>query len=31
MSFPIAVQIYSVRDEATADLEGTLRAIKEMG
>ncbi len=31
MSFPIAVQIYSVRNEASADLEGTLRAIKEMG
>ncbi len=31
MSFPIAVQIYSVRNEAKADLKGTLKAIKEMG
>lgn len=31
MSLPIAVQIYSVRDEASADLYGTLKQIKEMG
>ncbi|MBQ9079763.1 MAG: sugar phosphate isomerase/epimerase [Clostridia bacterium] len=31
MSFPIAVQIYSVRENAKADLEGTLKAIKAMG
>ena len=31
MSFPIAVQVYSVRENAKADLEGTLKAIKEMG
>ncbi len=28
---PIAIQLYSVRDEAAADLRGTLSAIKEMG
>ncbi len=28
---PIAIQLYSVRDEAAADLRGTLAAIKEMG
>ena len=31
MSFPIAVQVYSVRDDAAADLAGTLGKIKEMG
>lgn len=31
MSFPVAVQVYSVRDDAKADLEGTLQKIKEMG
>ena len=31
MSFPIAVQVYSVRNDAKADLKGTLKAIKEMG
>ncbi len=31
MSFPIAVQVYSVRNEAAADLKGTLTAIKKMG
>ena len=31
MSFPIAVQVYSVRDDAAADLRGTLEKIKEMG
>ncbi len=28
---PIAIQLYSVRDEVAADFKGTLRAIKEMG
>ncbi len=28
---PIAIQLYSVRDEAAADLRGTLTAIKAMG
>lgn len=28
---PIAVQVYSVRDDASADLYGTLKKIKEMG
>ncbi len=31
MALPIAVQIYSVRDNAKADLRGTLQKIKEMG
>ena len=31
MSLPVAVQIYSVRDDAAKDLKGTLIAIKEMG
>ncbi len=31
MTLPIAVQVYSVRDEATNDLRGTLTKIKEMG
>ena len=31
MPFPIAVQLYSVRQEAQADLFGTLSKIKEMG
>lgn len=31
MSFPIAVQIYSVRDDAEKDLRKTLEQIKEMG
>ncbi len=31
MSFPVAVQVYSVRDDAKADLRGTLTKIKEMG
>jgi len=31
MSMPIALQVYSVRDDAKADLEGTLKKIKEMG
>ncbi len=28
---PIAIQVYSVRDDAATDLKGTLIAIKEMG
>ena len=31
MKFPVAVQIYSVRDDAQADLLGTLKKIKSMG
>lgn len=31
MSLPIALQIYSVRDDAKADLKGTLKKIKAMG
>ena len=31
MSFPVAVQVYSVRDDAKADLAATLRSIREMG
>ncbi len=31
MSFPVAVQVYSVRDDAKADLRATLAKIKEMG
>lgn len=30
-SKPIAVQVYSVRNEAAADMYGTLKSIKEMG
>ena len=30
-SKPIAVQVYSVRDNAAADMYGTLKSIKEMG
>ena len=30
-SLPIAVQVYSVRDDAAADLYATLKKIKEMG
>lgn len=30
-SFKIGVQLYSVRDEASRDFEGTLKALKEMG
>ncbi len=29
--FPIAIQVYSVRDDAEKDLYGTLKQIKEMG
>ena len=31
MKFPIAVQVYSVRNEASKDLRGTLEQIKKMG
>ena len=31
MALPVAVQVYSVRDEAKADLRGTLEQIKKMG
>ena len=31
MALPIAVQVYSVRDDAAADLRATLQAIKNMG
>ena len=28
---PIAIQLYSVRDDAAADMRGTLQKIREMG
>ena len=31
MSFPVAIQVYSVREDAKADLRATLAQIKEMG
>ena len=31
MSLPVAVQLYSVRDEAEKDLLGTIRKMKELG
>lgn len=31
MALPVAVQVYSVRDDAMADIRGTLKQIKEMG
>ncbi len=31
MALPVAVQLYSVRDEMQQDVRGTLRAIKDMG
>ena len=31
MSFPVAIQVYSVRDAAAKDFRGTLEQIKEMG
>lgn len=31
MAFSVAVQVYSVRNEASADLRGTLESIKAMG
>lgn len=31
MALPVALQLYSVRDEMEKDMPGTLRAVKEMG
>ena len=31
MKFPVALQLYSVRDDVKADLDGTLKQVKEMG
>ncbi len=31
MSLPVAIQVYSVRKEAEADLRGTLSALRDMG
>lgn len=31
MKLPVAIQVYSVRDDASADLDATLAKIKEMG
>ncbi|MBN2710936.1 MAG: sugar phosphate isomerase/epimerase, partial [Planctomycetes bacterium] len=31
MTMPIGIQLYSVRDNLTADFEGTIKAIAEMG
>lgn len=31
MKFPIALQLYTVRDNLSADFEGTLKKVKEMG
>lgn len=31
MSLPVAVQLYSVRDDLGADMRGTLQQVKEMG
>ena len=31
MALPVAVQLYSVRDEAEKDLPGTIRQMKELG
>ncbi|MCQ2354586.1 MAG: sugar phosphate isomerase/epimerase [Clostridia bacterium] len=31
MKLPVGIQVYSVRDDAAADLEGTLAKLKEMG
>ncbi len=31
MSFPVAVQLYSVRDAMAEDFEGTIKKVKEMG
>ncbi len=31
VSLPIGLQLYSVREDAAADFEGTLRKVKEMG
>ena len=29
--FPVAIQVYSVRDDAAADMMGTLKKIADMG
>lgn len=31
MKFPIAIQLYSVRNELSNDFEGTLKKVKELG
>jgi len=31
MALPVAIQLYSLRDETKADFVGTLKAVKEMG
>lgn len=31
INFPIALQLYSVRDDLAADFEGTLKKVKELG
>ncbi|MDR1734589.1 MAG: sugar phosphate isomerase/epimerase [Oscillospiraceae bacterium] len=31
MALPVAIQLYSLREEAEKDLKGTLKAVKEMG
>ena len=31
MALPVALQLYSVRDDFAADMEGTLKKVKEMG
>lgn len=31
MNFPVALQLYSVRDDAAADFVGTLKRVKKMG
>lgn len=30
MSFPVAVQLYSVRDNMAEDFEGTIKKVKEI-
>ena len=29
--FPIAIQLYSIRDDMAADFEGTLKKVKKLG
>ena len=31
MSFPVALQLYSVRDAMAEDFAGTIKKVKEMG
>jgi len=31
MKFPVAIQLYSLRDDMAADFEGTLKKVKELG